>query len=347
MQELDTAKCLDSFSEIISILTSTNQHERAFHYVVDRIVRLFHCQTCAIVLIDRKTEYLSIENSYGLSHTFCKAFRKKVATGAIGELLWTGRTIVVRDSEQQAQLAQEVMLEHPLGSCLCVQISILHRAMGYLHVDAAEKREFKHEDVRLLQIFADIAAISLYKDHLYEENLRLDKIDHETELLKYGPFVEMLHATVEKAKDTNEQLAVMILDVDNYKQIVNTYGYDASRDFLKELGDLVKLHLRSIDIGGRYGGDEIIVMMPRGGLEEAVNSARELRKRVEQGVFTRQRIATTISIGVAAYPHNGRTMEDLLLSAKEALFEAQRAGRNKVYHYLTEWSSRERALGEA
>jgi diguanylate cyclase (GGDEF)-like protein len=347
MQELDTGKCLDSFSEIISILKSTNQHERAFHYVVDRIVRLFHCQTCAIVLIDRKTEYLSVENSYGLSHTFCKAFRKKVATGAVGELLWTGRTIVVHDAEQQAQLAQEVMLEHPFGSCVCVQISMLHRAMGYLHVDVAERREFKQEDVRLLQVFADVAGISLYKNQLHEENLRLDKVDHETGLLKYGPFIESLHATVEKAKDANEQLAVMILDVDNYKQIVNTYGYDASKDFLKELGDLVKLHMRSIDVGGRYGGDEIIIMMPHAGVDDAVNSARGLRKRVEDGNFTQQHITTTISIGVAAYPHNGRTMEDLLLAAKEALFEAQRAGRNKVYHCLTEWSARERALGEA
>jgi len=299
------------------------------------------------VLIDRKTEYLSIENSFGLSHTFCKAFRKKLATGAIGELLWTGRPIVIRDAGEQPQRAQEVMLEHPFGSCVCIQISVLHRSMGYLYMDIAGVYDFRGEDIQLLQAFADVAGLSFYKNLLSEENLRLDRIDHETELLKYGPFVETLRVTLEKAKDSNEQLSVLILDVDNYKEIVNTYGYDTSRDFLKELGELVSSQLRGIDVGGRFGRDEIIIMMPHSGVDEAVDSAKALRKRVEEGSFTRQHIETTISLGVASYPRNGRTMEDLLLAAKEALFEAQRAGRNKVYHYLTEWSARERSLGQA
>lgn len=109
----------------------------------------------------------------------------------------------------------------------------------------------------------------------------------------------------------------------------------------------MKNRLRSIDVAGRYGRDEIIIMMPHAALDEAVANAKSLRQSVEQMTFTKQGVKTTISVGVAVYPHNGRTMEDLLLAAKEALFEAQRAGRNKVFHYLTEWSAREKVLGQA
>jgi diguanylate cyclase (GGDEF)-like protein len=227
---------------------------------------------------------------------------------------------------------------------VCVQIAATHRALGYLHVDAKEQRLFKQEDVKMLQLFADLAAVALYKSQLFEENLHLDRIDHETGLLKYEPFVEMMRETLDKAKDTNEQLSVLILDVDNYKQIVNTYGYDASKEFLKELGQLTKDAMRSIDVGGRYGRDEMIVMLPHTTPDGAVAVAKALRQKVDERSFTNREIRSTISIGVAAYPQNGSGLEDLLMAGREALFEAQRAGRNKVYHYLTEWSSKERIL---
>lgn len=342
-----STRCIEYLAEIIDVLKASHQYERVFHLVLDRIERLYKCQTCAIILIDQKSEYLSIENSIGLSHTFCKSFQKKLATGLVGKLLWTGRSILIEDSDQEAGAGSDVVLEHPFGSCACVQIGAAQRALGYLHVDAREKHAFTHDDINVLKVFADLAGIALHQGRLYEDNLHLDRIDHETELLKYEPFIEMLTRALGKAKDSNEVLSLMILDVDNYKQIVNTYGYDASRVFLRELGELVKGYMRAIDVGGRYGRDEIIVMLPHTAIEEAVEGAKSLRQLVERKLFTDRGVKSTISVGVASYPFNGRTLEDLLFAAREALFEAQRAGRNKVYHYVTEWSAKERVLGEA
>jgi diguanylate cyclase (GGDEF)-like protein len=340
---LDT-RCLEYLAEIIDVLKASNQHERVFHLVIDRIERLFRSQTCAIILIDLNSEYLSIENSFGLSHTFCKSFRQKLATGRVGKLLWTGRPVLIERGDEEAAAELELRLEHPFGSCACVQIGAAQRALGYLHVDAKDKDAFTQDDIKVMQLFADLAGIAVYKSRLYEDNLHLDRIDHETDLLKYEPFVQELNRTLGKAKDENEEFSIMILDVDNYKQIVNTYGYNTSRRFLREVGDLVKGFMRAIDVGGRYGRDEIIIMLPHTTAEDAVRSAKSLRQLVERKLFTDSEVRSTISIGVASYPANGRTMEDLLSSAREALFEAQRAGRNKVYHYVTEWSAKERIL---
>ena len=114
-------------AELLQLIQSTNQHEKVFSLVVDRLIRMYHCQSCALVLIDPKTEYLTIENSHGLSHTFCKAFRRNIATAAIGRLLWTGKPIVISDAAQQSALAEEIHLEHPFASCTCVQISVDER----------------------------------------------------------------------------------------------------------------------------------------------------------------------------------------------------------------------------
>ena len=76
-------KCLAALAEVLNVLRSTNQYEKILHVLVDRVVRVYRCQSCAVVLIDPNTEYLNIENSHGLSWTFCKDFRRRLATGPI------------------------------------------------------------------------------------------------------------------------------------------------------------------------------------------------------------------------------------------------------------------------
>jgi diguanylate cyclase (GGDEF)-like protein len=330
---MSTAKhedCLNFIAEILGVLKSTHQYEKVLHLIVDRVVRTYRCQTCAVVVVDPATEYLNIALDHGLSHTFAKAFRRKLATGAIGRLLWTGAPILVQDSATEPVLADEVKLENPFGSVACLQISADHRSLGYLYVDSAQKGSFDSEDLRILQSFADFAAVALQKSHLVEENLRLDRMDHETELEKYAPFLERIQAGIERSKTLNESFTLMILDVDNFKHIASMYGYDSSKLMLRQIADLIKNRLRNIDAVGRHGFDEFIVLRANSDVVDGVLFADALRESIHQAVFANRDIQTSVSVGVAAYPRHAMSIDSLLLSVKEALFEAQRAGRNKV-----------------
>lgn len=319
-------------SEILRVLKSTHQHEEILHLIVDRIVRMYHCQTCAVVLVDPVTEYLNVALAHGLSHTFAKAFRRKLATGAIGRLLWTGSPILIRQSTTFPELEEEVKLEQPFVSAVCVQISANHRSLGYLHVDSLHKDAFTADDVHILQSFADFAAVALHKAQLVEDNLRLDRIDHETKLEKYAPFLERIRSAIDRSNALHESFSLMIFDVDNFKHIANTYGYDTSRDMLKQIADLIKSRLRGIDAPGRHGFDEFIVLRSNSELVDGVMFADEVREAISRTAFTNHGIHTTVSAGVSVYPHHASNVESLLSSAKEALFDAQRAGRNKVAH---------------
>ena len=336
MIHLKHEDCLNFFSDILKVICSTNQHEEVFHLVVDKIVRIFKCQTCAVVIVDPATEYLHIENGYGLSHTFTKEFRRKLATGSIGRLLWTGAPIVIADSDADPLLTHEVRLENEFGSCICTPITIDHRTLGYLYADHAEKHGLDGQDLRIINCFATLAALALNKSRLFEENLRLDKIDHETDTEKYGPFIDRVNTNIERAQKFGERFALMLLDVDNYKHIAQTYGYDTSRILLKELSGLLKLHLRGVDGAGRYGFDEIILLRANSTLQEAVTRAEDLRSLVEHTTFTAKEIRTTVSIGVCAFPENAETVDDMLKTVKNALFEAQRSGRNRVFSFHSE-----------
>lgn len=111
MKEMQSAQCAEFVRELVRLLVTNRYYERVFHFVVDRITRLYHARACAIVLIDRESEYLSIENCTGISHTFCKSFRQQVATGSIGEMLWTGRPILISDAALLPEIARSVQLE--------------------------------------------------------------------------------------------------------------------------------------------------------------------------------------------------------------------------------------------
>jgi diguanylate cyclase (GGDEF)-like protein len=298
--------------------------------IVDRIVRLTHCQTCAIVLIDPRTEYLHIENSFGLSLTFCNQFRRRIATAAIGHLLWTGTSVLIRGTEADPSVAAELQLEHSFASCVCLQIAVDHQALGYLHVDSTEINAFEEEDMERLGLFANIAGLALNKSHLFEENLRLERIDKETGLEKYLPFLEHVHGAVARAGEFGERFGILLLDVDNFKEIVKTYGYDLSRQVLRQMAVIALEHLRPIDSAGRYGFDEFVILIENADLAAIVQKAQLLRESIASIPYTEKKIDSSVSIGVASYPDDGRTADELLLSAKRALFEAQRKGRNSV-----------------
>jgi len=328
-------------AEILTTLKSTNQFEQVLHLIVDRITRLIHCQTCAVILIDQRTEYLRIDNFSGLSLTFCNKFHRTLATSAVGELLWTGNPVLITDSSANPTLANDLQLEHPFGSCICLQIAVDHRTLGYLHVDTRGPNELNESHLELLQPFADLAGIAIFKARLFEENLRLERIDRETGLEKYGPFLEKAQLSMERAQQFHEHFAVALLDIDNFKSIMNTYGYDTSRALLKDLGALVKSHLRGIDAAARYGFDEVVLLYANTDLDQAITLAHALRTSIETTPFTNHHISTTVSIGVAAHPQSGTETEDVILTAKKALFEAQRTGRNTVFSYASAWYEQE------
>ncbi len=129
MKGQEKERCLHLMIDILRILKSTTQHEEIFYRTIDLITRVLPCQAVAIILIDPASEYLKIDCTYGISHTFQKQFKRKISTGAIGELIWNSVPIIVRNSQAEPALAREVQLEQPFGSCVCVPMGADHRSL--------------------------------------------------------------------------------------------------------------------------------------------------------------------------------------------------------------------------
>ncbi len=138
-----------------------------------------------------------------------------------------------------------------------------------------------------------------------------------------------------RAKRNNEVLSLLIMDLDNFKVINDTFGHAAGDEMIREMGNIIRTGFRKTDIAGRIGGEEFAVVLKNTSLEEAKKVAEQFRETVSRRkvIYGKQEIGYTVSIGVAAIGSNTddiNNIEDLLKMADDALYKAKAKGRNCV-----------------
>lgn len=133
-----------------------------------------------------------------------------------------------------------------------------------------------------------------------------------------------------RCRREGQPLSVMLIDIDHFKRVNDTWGHQAGDEVLRHLADM--LNVRSSDIASRYGGEEFLVLLPGMPQSVAIERAEQYRKSFEAGVvrFGEFRIHATLSIGIACYPEHARTAEELVRNADQALYRAKAGGRNRV-----------------
>ncbi len=156
--------------------------------------------------------------------------------------------------------------------------------------------------------------------------------DRLTGLYNYGTFVDYLHNEVTKADRYGGDLALLMLDLDQFKQFNDRHGHEAGNELLRRIGGAVGSLVRDADVAARYGGEEFAVLI-RGDESQGYELAERLRRAVETvtvPVRGGEQACATISAGIAAYPAGARDEAELIESADAALYESKRRGRNRV-----------------
>jgi diguanylate cyclase (GGDEF)-like protein/PAS domain S-box-containing protein len=143
---------------------------------------------------------------------------------------------------------------------------------------------------------------------------------------------ETLRRELARAERNGHPLNILMVDVDHFKQLNDTYGHPAGDEVLRLLGGLLQNHARSSDIPCRYGGEEFVLVLPDMSPEAARERAELVRRDFAdlRIAFGGTEIAATLSIGVSSYPGHGKTADELIRAADLALYEAKQSGRNRV-----------------
>jgi diguanylate cyclase (GGDEF)-like protein len=204
---------------------------------------------------------------------------------------------------------------------------------GTLHGFGPFSRVSQNTSLLLLQSFMGIAALTAMvlaaesTEHRHaEEHVRhLADSDPLTGLANYRRLVEALDAEIKRYNRSRAPFAVLLLDMDHLKKINDTHGHLVGSRALIRLAEILRLHCREIDVAARYGGDEFVIVLPEAGSQAALHVAQRISERLRNDG---QRPQISVSIGVAVYPTDGTTLEELLAAADRALY----ADKNSTAH---------------
>ena len=173
----------------------------------------------------------------------------------------------------------------------------------------------------------------LIKSRDFEYQYKLATIDGLTELYNHRYFQETLKSQIEISKRYGQPFSLIIVDIDFFKKFNDSYGHQAGDAVLKQVAQTLKKNSRTTDFVCRYGGEEMSIILPNTTAEEALFSANRMNKAVAEKDFHLNATETgkvTISVGVATFPENAETAQELIEHADKGLYYAKEHGRNQV-----------------
>ncbi|MFZ5967291.1 MAG: GGDEF domain-containing protein [Bacillota bacterium] len=159
-----------------------------------------------------------------------------------------------------------------------------------------------------------------------EKLLNISQTDGLTQAFNKEAILDVMEKLISSKQ---EEFSILMFDIDDFKKINDTYGHIKGDMCIKSLAQIAKASIRKVDSLGRYGGDEFVIVLPDLSIAEAKMVAERFRKNVEESSEPR----FTVSIGLAAYPRDGRTVKELIEAADKGLYKSKHKGKNAVSHH--------------
>lgn len=218
---------------------------------------------------------------------------------------------------------------------ICAPLKGKHQVQGVLLVDnMITKKPITKDDTRVLTMFADQAGLAIENAQLYEETKFQAHTDSLTHLWNHGYFQNALTEFLNKAKESNNVITLVMMDLDNFKVYNDILGHQKGDVALREVASILKNKMRTDDLVCRYGGEEFAIIMPGVNKKDAFKIVERLRSAVEE-IFKRIKKEVslpplTISSGISSFPPDALDKERLIQKADEALYRAKGLGKNRT-----------------
>jgi diguanylate cyclase (GGDEF)-like protein len=223
-----------------------------------------------------------------------------------------------------------------LASLLAVPVATDRGVDMALAVESARPRRFSDHQQNMLATIARAAGFALSRARLYQHKEQLASRDGLTGVENHRSFQERFLGEILRAQRYGHHLAVLMMDIDFFKKVNDTYGHPMGDQVLKEVARIIGANIRAgVDILARYGGEEFVCMLADTDRGKAGETAERIRTSVSEKVFESgaARFQVTMSIGGAIYPLDSRHGREVLEKADKALYHAKETGRNRLVFY--------------
>jgi diguanylate cyclase (GGDEF)-like protein len=319
--------------EIGNLLVSTFDVDTVLKLIVRGIWDVTGAEACSIMLWDEKETTLQIRASVGIPDSIVKNARVKRGENIAGWVAEQGEPLLIRNLNDDERFKATARGRYCSNSVLSVPMKAKGKVLGVINVNNLTiSRVFTANDLNLLMLFANQAAIALENARLYQELERLAVTDGLTGLANHRAFQERLIEELARAGRFQQHVTLLMIDIDHFKSINDKHGHQVGDHILRCVAQSLQNLLRRMDFIGRYGGEEFAVIMPQTSQDTGYNTAERIRKSLADCRFFPEdpNRVVTISIGLAEYPSHSVEPAALIENADRALYLSKGGGRNRV-----------------
>ncbi len=316
------------------ILSASLEPEEIYTAIHKAASRLMMAESFAITRLDTQTDeceavYL-FDREGRLSTQRCSANQE-----LIRKVLTSGKSIYIPDVVDHSQKDGFFNpKEQPyVRSVLITPMRLRGQVIGMISAQSYQPNSYTEEDQALLEMLAAYAAIALDNANLFHNIQQLAITDSLTGLFNRRQLFELGNREFLRARRFNRPLSVLMLDIDHFKRVNDRHGHAVGDHVLVRLAQIMRQITREIDIAGRYGGEEFILVLPETDIAGATEIANRLLDQIRLAFQTGGLPSITVSIGVAALQPATVDFSYLVHTADLAMYAAKNAGRNRIATY--------------
>jgi diguanylate cyclase (GGDEF)-like protein len=248
----------------------------------------------------------------------------------------TSRTIEKVLSLDLSLLASECLKEDDSASTVISAPLISKNSLFgiIIAINDASQRRFSEDDIHLMTIMANQAAIA-FENYLLYKKLEVESItDGLTGVYNFRFLIRTVRLEMKRALRFGTAFSFMMLDVDNLKDYNDAHGHLSGSRALRDIAEILSRNCREIDLVAKYGGDEFALVLPQTGRAGAISLGKRILHAVKKYEFDGATPGLlTCSIGVAVFPEDARDIEELIERADTALYEAKSMGKNSIISF--------------
>ncbi len=326
---------LEAINRIAKQTTSVLDLRELLQKVCRYILEAFHMDHVSILLLEEGHLVLRA-NDGKLTLRTPENVELPIGAGLAARALEEGKTRMANDvTATEGYIAgyKEARSE------MCVPLICFGETLGALVLDSASLDAFVAADLEPIESVADICANAIQNARYFDKVRQLAYVDGLTGAFNRRYFEMRILEEIERARRYESAMAVMMVDLDHFKRLNDEFGHLLGDEVLRQVTSIFAHHLRKIDVVCRYGGEEFAILLTQTPPEGAIHVAEKLRHVVERWNFPGVPRPVTISIGVAEFPVDGRSRDELVRAADNAMYLAKQSGRNRVIHALASSAS--------
>ncbi len=326
-QEQSRAHYLKFLNNVSNAAISSQDAELMLAEIIAEIQKNFKFDHIGIGVLDYTTKEIEIKAEAGTSER-ARMRRMPLGYGIVGRVARTNDTVLLQQLASAPDAQAQTILPGA-NSVLCIPITYGETLLGVLNVESARENAFLQQEVLILRTLADLLATALHNAFVFQKMQQQSITDSLTGIKTRRFFLESLQSEWKRASRSGRPFSVVLIDLDNFKEVNDTLGHLEGDLVLARVARLLEQKCRQSNVVARYGGDEFVILMPETSLEQGQVLSERLRLWLATDPMLNQHQITG-SFGLASYPIHGTTAEEVLRVADAGMYVSKHAGGNRV-----------------